>query len=158
MMCLLHPIGDGDLGGTLSAPRLLEVTGVQLSPASGSTGSLLLASLPSSFSGWMSGLPTSGLPTGGQSWGGQSWVHQSSGLPTPTIMLFYELFVLDMGPGWMLGTQPVYSLTICWRKKKFMWFEETLKKQLQPVWFYVQPGRRFEETFEITLWRKFKQM
>ena len=31
MMCLLHPIGDGDLGGTLSAPRLLEVTGVQLS-------------------------------------------------------------------------------------------------------------------------------
>ena len=50
MMCLLHPIGDGDLGGTLSAPRLLEVTGVQLSPASGSTGSLLLASLPSSFS------------------------------------------------------------------------------------------------------------
>ena len=50
MMCLLHPIGDGDLGGTLSAPRLLEVTGVQLSPSSGSTGSLLLASLPSSFS------------------------------------------------------------------------------------------------------------
>ena len=43
MMCLLHRIGDGD--------RLLEVTGVQLSRSSGSTGSLLLASLPSSFSG-----------------------------------------------------------------------------------------------------------
>ena len=43
MMCLLHRIGDGD--------RLLEVTGVQLSPSSGSTGSLLLASLPSSFFG-----------------------------------------------------------------------------------------------------------
>ena len=42
MMCLLHRIGDGD--------RLLEVTGVQLSPSSGSTGSLLLALLPSSFS------------------------------------------------------------------------------------------------------------
>ena len=41
MMCLLHRIGDGD--------RLLEVTGFQLSPSSGSTGSLL--PLPSSFSG-----------------------------------------------------------------------------------------------------------
>ena len=27
-------------------------------------------------------------PLGGQSWGGQSWVHQSSGLPTPTIKGF----------------------------------------------------------------------
>ena len=77
-----------------------------------------------SYPRWMSGLPTSGLPTGGQSWGGQSWVHQSSGLPTPTIMFFYELFVLDMGPGWMLGTQIVYSITIFWRTKQFMRFQE----------------------------------
>ena len=37
---------------TLGPPGLLTlgVTGVQLSPSSGSTGSLLLASLPSSFS------------------------------------------------------------------------------------------------------------
>ena len=41
MMCLLHRIGHGD--------PLLEVTGVQLSRSSGSTGSLL--PLPSSFSG-----------------------------------------------------------------------------------------------------------
>ena len=46
MMCLLHPIEDGD--DSLSEPRLLEVTGVQLSP-SGSTGSPLLASMPSSL-------------------------------------------------------------------------------------------------------------
>ena len=43
---------------------------------------------------WMSGLPTSGLPTGGQFWGGQSWVHQSSGLPTPTIKFLMNCFCL----------------------------------------------------------------
>ena len=46
---LAPPDWSGDLDGTLSAPCLLEVTGVQLSTSSGSTGSLLLASLPSSF-------------------------------------------------------------------------------------------------------------
>ena len=46
-----------------------------------------------------SGLPTSELPTGGQSRGGQFWVHQSSGLPTPTITFFMNCLCLI----WALG-------------------------------------------------------
>ena len=38
-------------------------------------------------------------PLGGQSWGGQSWVHQSSGLPTPTINFFTNCLCLI----WALG-------------------------------------------------------
>ena len=31
-------------------------------------------------------------------------------------------------------------------------------KQMQPVWFCILSGRRFEETFENTQWRQIKQM
>ena len=47
-------------------------------------------------------LPTSELPTGRQSWGRQFWYHQSSGLPTLIMTIFFNVFcwiLLD----WVLG-------------------------------------------------------